>query len=86
MLDLDIGDLDAPGLGLMVEDFLDVFVQLVALLQHFVEVMLAEHGAQRRLRQLAGGRHIVFDLHHRTDGVDNAIIDHRIDLYRNVVL
>ena len=54
MLDLDVGDLDAPGIGLRVEDLLDVDVELLALGQHLVEVVLAEHRAQRRLRELAG--------------------------------
>src|SRR3546814_18007484 len=59
MLDLDIGHLDAPGIGLAVEDFLDIVVQLVAFGQHLVEVMLAEHRTQGGLGQLAGGGEIV---------------------------
>ena len=37
MLDLDVGDLDAPGVGLRVEDLLDVEVEPLALGQHLVE-------------------------------------------------
>ena len=42
MFDLDRGDLDAPGIGLPVEDFLDVAVELVSFGQHLVKVMLAK--------------------------------------------
>ena len=56
VLDLDIGDLDTPGVGLRVEDLLDVAVQLVALGQHLVELVLAEHRAKRGLCELARGR------------------------------
>jgi hypothetical protein len=46
VLDLDVGDLDAPGVGLGVEHLLDVEVQAFALGQHLVELVLAQHGAQ----------------------------------------
>ena len=65
VLDLDVGDLDAPGVGLRVEDLLDVEVQPLALGQHLVELVLAEHRAQRGLRQLAGGLEEVLDLDDR---------------------
>src|SRR5579884_3653253 len=85
VLDLDIGDLDAPGVGLRVEDLLDVVVELVALGEHLVELVLAEHGTQRGLRELAGGGEKILDLDDRLVGVDDAEIDHRIDLDRDVV-
>ena len=85
MLDLDIGDLDAPGVGLRVEDFLDVAVELVALGQHLVEIVLAEHRAQRRLRELARRLHEVLHLDGRVLRIDDPEIDHRVDLHRDVV-
>ena len=85
MLDLDVGDLDAPGVGLLVEDVLDVGVQLVALGQHLVELVLAEHRAQRGLRQLAGRLQIVLDLDDRPLRVDHAEVEHGVDLHRDVV-
>ena len=48
MLDFDIGDLDAPGVGLRVEHLLDVIVELFTLGQHVVQIMFAKHRAQRR--------------------------------------
>ena len=68
MLDLDVRDLDAPGVGLLVEDALDVGVELVALGQHLVELVLAEHRAQRGLRELAGRLLEVLDLDDRLLG------------------
>jgi hypothetical protein len=44
--DLDGGDLDAPGFGLLVENVLDAGIELVALGQHLVEVVLAQYPAQ----------------------------------------
>ena len=49
-LDLDRRYLDPPRLGLLVEHVLDVGVELVALGQHAVEIVLAQHPAQRGLR------------------------------------
>ena len=53
VLDLDIGNLDAPRVGLRVEHLLDVGVQPVALGEHLVEIVLAQHRTQRGLRELA---------------------------------
>src|SRR6267378_148161 len=39
VLDLDVGDLDAPGVGLRVEDSLDVEIELLALGQQLVELV-----------------------------------------------
>ena len=85
MLDLDIGDLDAPGVGLPVEDLLDVAVELVALRQHLVEIVLAEHRAQRHLRELARRLEEIRHLDDRALGIDDAEIEHRVDLHRDVV-
>src|SRR5262249_33454823 len=76
---------DPPRLGLLVEHVLDVSVELVALGQHLVEVVLAEHPAQRRLRQLAGSGEIVIDLDHGSLGVDDAEINDGVHLYRHSV-
>ena len=54
VLDLHVGDLDAPGLGGLIENDLDVGVELVALGEQVVHLVLAQHRAQRRLRDLAG--------------------------------
>ena len=85
VLDLDVGDLDAPGVGLLVEDALDVLVELVALGEHLVQLVLAEHRAQRGLCQLAGGHVIVLHLNDHALRIDHPEVDHRVDLDRDVV-
>ena len=67
-----------------VEDLLDVLVQLVALGQHVVEIVLAQHPAQRGLRQLAGRREVA-DLDHRALGIHHAEINDGVHLHRDVV-
>ena len=69
----------------MVEDALDVHVQLVALRQHRVELVLAEHGTQRRLRELARGLEGIGDLDDRLGRIDDPEVDHRVHLDRYVV-
>src|SRR5262249_37182346 len=61
-LDLHGRDLDTPPLGLLVEHVLDVGIELVALGQHLIEIVLAQHPAQRGLRKLAGCGEIIVDL------------------------
>jgi len=70
-LDLDVRDLDAQGVGLLVEHVLDVYIELVPLGEHLVEVMLAQYRPQRGLRELAGRLHIGFDLDHCPLGIDD---------------
>ena len=64
---------------------LDVGVELLALGQHLVQLVLAEHRAQRRLRELAGGHQEVLHLDDRLLRVDDAEVDHRVHLHRDVV-
>src|SRR4249919_1090250 len=84
-LDLDVGDLDAPGIGLRVEDGADVVVELLALGQHLVQVVLPQHRAKRGLRELAGGFVEVFDVDDRFLRIDHAEVHDGIDLHRDVV-
>ena len=64
---------------------LDVEVEPLALGQQLVELVLAEHRAQRGLRELAGGLEELRDLDHRLLRVDHAEVQHRVDLHRDVV-
>ena len=84
-LELDGGDLDPPPFGLLVENVLDVGIELVALGQHLVEVVLAQDPAQRGLGELARSRQVIADLDDRALGVDNAKIDDGADLDRDVI-
>ncbi|MOA27403.1 hypothetical protein D3C78_1482800 [compost metagenome] len=85
MLDLDVGDLDAPGVGLGVEHLLDVQVQAFAFGQQFVQFVFTQHRPQRGLRQLAGGGQEILDLDDRLLRIEHAEIQHRVDLDRHVV-
>ena len=65
VLDLDRRDLDAPRLGLLVDDPLQLVVQAVALREQRVQLGAAEHGAQSRLGDLRRRQQVVLDLHDR---------------------
>ena len=86
VLQLDVRDLDAPGVGSLVEDLLQRRVQSIPLAQHLVQLVLAQHRAQRRLGQLARRLLEVLDPDHGMLRIDHAIVDHRVDLHRDIVL
>jgi hypothetical protein len=44
VLDLDVGNLDTPGVGLGIEDLLDIQIQAFAFGEHLVQLMLAQYG------------------------------------------
>ena len=83
--DLDRRDLDAPRLGVLVDGLLDRLVELLALGQQRVELGLAEHRAQRRLRDLRRRLQEALDLDRRARRVDHAEVADRVDLGRHVV-
>ncbi len=85
VLDLDVRHLDSPRVGLRVENVLDVVVELVALGEHLVEVVLAEHRAQGRLGEFARRLLEVLHLDHRLVGLHHPEINDRVDLHRDVV-
>src|SRR5438876_3943304 len=47
--------------------------------------MLAEHGAQRGLCELAGCGHVIADLYDGALGIDDAKVENGVDLDRDVV-
>ena len=69
-----------------VQNALHVGAELLALGEHFVELVLAEHGAQSRLGQHVRGRQIVLDLDNRALRIDYVEIEHRVDFHRNIVV
>jgi hypothetical protein len=75
---LDVGDLDAPGVRLGVENALHVVVEPFPFSQHLVEFVLAHDGAQRSLREFARCLIEILDLDYRFLWVDYAIVDHGI--------
>ncbi|MCY1365131.1 hypothetical protein D9M69_519650 [compost metagenome] len=86
VLDLDVRDLDPPRIGLRIQHLLDIEVELFPLGQHLVQFVLAEHRAQRGLRELAGGLQEVRHLDDRQLRIDHAEIHHRVHLDRHVVV
>ncbi len=86
VFDLDDGDLDPPRRGLLVDDSLQDRVDLLALGEQLVERVLAEHGAQRRLRDLRRRDHEVLDLDDRRFGVDDPEVGDGVDAGGDVVL
>ncbi|VTR68220.1 23S rRNA methylase (modular protein) [Desulfosarcina cetonica] len=85
VLELHRGDLDAPGIGMGIQDFLQLGVDLFPRREQFVQLGLAAHAAQGRLGQLGDGVSVVLHLHDGLDRFDHAEIDHGIDLHRDVV-
>ena len=85
VFDLDIGHLDAPGVGLHVQHLLQILVDLLALGQQLVQLVLAQNGPQGGLCQLRCGLHVVFDLNHGQLRVHHTGIHHGIHLDRDVV-
>ena len=85
VLDLDGGDLDAPRLGLLVDDLLQLLVELLALGQQRVQVGLAERGTQRGLRDLRRGLQEALDLDDGGVGIDDAEVDDGVDAGGDVV-
>src|SRR3954452_20574635 len=85
VLDLDGRDLHSPRLRLLVDDLLELVVELLALGEQRVEVGLAEHRAQRGLRDLRGGLEEALDLDDRVVGGDDAEIDDGVDAGGDVV-
>src|SRR3569833_3367074 len=85
MLELDVGDLDAPGIRLLVEDTLDVGIEFFAARQHIVEFVLPQHRTQGGLRELTGRRIEIFHLYDGALRVHNAVIHHGIHLHRHIV-
>ncbi len=61
LLDLDHGDLHAPGSGVLIERGLKFDVEFFALAEQFIQLHFAEHAAQSGLRQLRSGVQIIGD-------------------------
>src|SRR6185437_15479704 len=85
VLDLDIGDLHAPGGGVLIEHLLDGGVELVPLRKQLVHLVLARDRTQRSLRELTGRLVGVHHLQHGLLGIDDTEVDHGADLDRDVV-
>ena len=85
LLDGHLGDLDAPGVRVRVDDGLELPAQLVALGEQLVERGLAQDGAQRCLGELGGGVDVVLHLEDGLERVHDPEVDDRVHLHRDVV-
>jgi len=79
-------DLDAPGVGVLLDDGLEAGVQFIPLRKEVVERNLAEDAAQGRLGQLGGGVEIILHIKHALERVDDPEVENGVDLHRNIVL
>ncbi len=52
VFDFHHGDLDAPWIGALIQDFLELHVESLALREKIVQLHLTQHTTQRRLREL----------------------------------
>src|SRR6266567_2595526 len=86
VLDLDASHLDAPWLGLVVDDLLQLLVDDVPLRQQLVNGGLAQHRPKRGLRDLGRCVDVVQDLNDRALRVDHLEVDDGVDLGGHVVL
>ena len=71
---------------MLVDNFLKVLVNLVALRKKLIELRLAENAAQRRLRELRSRKKEIFHFDNRLLRLHDPEIHHGVDLDRNVVL
>ncbi len=69
-----------------IDDLLQLLVDRLALRQQVVQRGLAEHAAERGLRDLEGGADVVEHLQHGLPGAHNAEVDDGVHLHRHVVL
>src|SRR4029077_13142458 len=83
--DLDVEHVDSPGMIMLIEDRLDIVVDPVAFGQHGVEIVYAEHRAQRRLGELARRLLEILDLNDRFIRPADPVVDDRAYLDRDIV-
>jgi hypothetical protein len=79
--DLDIAHFDPPGLGLGVQDALDVAAELFSLRKHLVKLMLSQHCTQGRLSEHVCGGKVGLNLDDGSFGIDNVKVQHRVNLH-----
>src|SRR6202022_1757289 len=85
VLDLDRRHLGAPGLGVLVDDVLDLVVDARGIRQQLIEAEASDHIAHRGLADLVDGVVDVFDRDHRLFRVGNVIVGDRRDIDRDIV-
>src|SRR5262249_12403537 len=86
VLDLDRGHLRAPGLGVPVDDILDLFVDARGIGEKLIQAEAPDDVAHRRLADLIDSIVDVLDHDHGALRIGNMIVGHRGDIDRDVVL
>src|SRR6266545_132910 len=86
LADLDVGDLDSPALGDVVELGAEGLVHLLALGEHVVEVHVADHAPQGGRGDVLRCAGEVLHLHHAHDRVHHPGEDDEVDRDGGVVL
>jgi hypothetical protein len=86
VLDLDAVDLDAPGMGRLVDHAQHLGIDLVALGQRLVQVHRADHGADVGHHQVEDGDLQGGDLVRGLGRIQHLEEDHAVDLHHRVVL
>src|SRR5580704_8942884 len=85
LLDLDVRHFHAPRRCVLVENALQAQVDLLAMREQFVQFLLAQDGAKRRLRELRSLIDVVRDFHDRLIGIDHAQKNYSVYFERDVV-
>ena len=85
MLHLDHLDLDAPRVGALVDDLLELGVELLPLRKEVVKTDLPEDAPERGLGELGSRVEVILDIDYALDRLHNPEIKYRIDLDRDIV-
>ncbi len=85
LFDFHFADLDAPGLGVLIENDLQLGVYAVALRENFVQFKLTDDAADGGLRQLGNRVLIILHLRQRHVGIDDAEITYGVYFNGDVV-
>jgi len=85
MLHLDELDLDAPRVGALVDNLLELGVELLPLRKEVVEIDLPEEAPERGLGELGGRVEVILDVDDALERLHDPEVEDGVDLHRDVV-
>ena len=85
MFDLNVGDLDSPLIGLLIQDLLDVQIQTFAFGQQLIEFVLTEHRTKRCLCQLTSRFHVSLNIDNCSLRIHDTKVKYRVNFDRHIV-
>ena len=85
VLEADGFDVDSPFVGLVIDDFLELFGDFVAFAEEFIEFEVAGYVAESGGGKISSCDVVVGDFEDGFSGVEDAHIDNRVNFYRNIV-